>query len=263
MTKEKKKADKPYYKISSLAKGLEVLEILAEQKALSVTEVARLLGQNRSASHRFLATLRDMGYVVQDAQSRYRLSMRLFELGHKIDNMSEIRSIARSYMRKLVDIHGETVNLGRMDGIEMVTIDVVQGTQVIKYDAQIGERSPAHTLAMGKAILAFSSEETQRTYLDRAEFRQITPNTLPDRASFEKELRLIHKRGYAIDNEEWAIGLRCIAAPLFDLSHPPFYAISVSGPTTRITGSAIKKIAKNLIEMCHAISGRIGKDTFL
>ena len=160
---DKKKA---YYKISTLEKGLQVIELLARNKSLSVTEVANELGQNRSASHRFLATLHELGYVHKDSRSRYRLSLKLFELANGIDDIDEVRSITRSFMRELSATHGETVNLGRLEGNDIITIDTVLGTEVIKFDSKIGDRSPVHTLAMGKAILSFRSEAEQDAYIE-------------------------------------------------------------------------------------------------
>lgn len=257
MTNSAAQNKKPYYKISSLEKGMQVIELLADKGTLSVTDVARSLDQNRSASHRFLATLKEMGYVIQDDRSRYRLSLKLFEMGNKIANITEIRSVVRPYMRQLSNRHGETVNLGRIEGDTVVTIDVVLGTEVIRFDAHIGQRSPVHTLAMGKAILAFRTEEEQRQYLDNAEFNVVTEKTIRNRKAFEKELQKVRKQGFAIDDEEWAIGLKCVSAPIINHSPYPSYAISISGPSQRMTAKKLDIIRKDLVKMCREIGAKL------
>ena len=255
---ENENKKKPYYKIASLEKGLNIIELLAEQGATSVSDIARALGQNRSASHRFLATLKELGYVVQDARSRYRLSMKMFVLGSRVGNIAEVRTIARPYMKALAERHSETVNLGHLEGSDVVTIDVVLGTEVIKYDAQVGDRSPAHTLAMGKAMLAHHSPSAVNAYLDGAEFVELTPKTILTREACVDALKSVRRKGYATDDEEWSIGLRCVAVPLFDFSDDPTYAISVSGPASRMTDEKIGEILEDLKEYTAKMEGELG-----
>lgn len=254
MNQAKQKADKPYYQISSLVNGLRVLELLAGKESLSVTEVGRLLDMDRSASNRFLLTLRDMGYVKADQHARYRLTFKVFEIGNKIADIVEVRPVARPYMRKLVNLHKETVNLGYLDGFDIVTIDVVSGQEVIRFDSTIGSRSPIHTLAMGKAILAFRPEEQQTAYLESTDFQPFTPNTITNVERFRKELEKVRRQGYALDNEEWAIGVSCVAVPVFDFTSHPSHAISISGPSRNFTDEKVVKIVKDLTLLCKSLS---------
>ncbi|WP_176761292.1 IclR family transcriptional regulator [Desulforhopalus singaporensis] len=250
------KTEKTIYKISTLEKGLNILEILAENGSLSVTELAKLSGQNRSASHRFLAALKDLGYLHQGADSKYSLSLKLFEIANKIDDIDTVRSLARSFMRELSNLYGETVNLGRLDGSDIIVVDAVLGTEVIKFDSHIGDRSPAHTLAMGKAILASRSDEEQQEYLNKCVFKALTSHTITDKQSLQSELVKIKNQGYSIDDEEWALGLRCIAIPIFNAPLPS-YAISVSGPTSRMNPEKIEKLRSDLMMAGRAISDQL------
>ncbi|MCG8637776.1 MAG: IclR family transcriptional regulator [Desulfobacterales bacterium] len=252
---DKKKA---YYKISTLEKGLQVIELLAKNKSLSVSETAELLGQNRSASHRFLATLAELGYVLKDSRSRYRLSLKLFELGNQIDDIDGIRSITRPFMRELSATYGETVNLGRLEGNDIITIDTVPGTEVIKFDSKIGDRSPVHTLAMGKAILSFRSDAEQDAYIETAEFKVLTEKTIVSKADFKAELKKIRDRGYAVDDEEWCLGLRCVSIPVFN-NDPPSYAISVSGPASRMTPEKIEILKGELLLISRTLAGQFNR----
>ncbi len=254
MNPANQKKDKPYYQITSLVSGLRVLELLAGKESLTVTEVAGLLELDRSACHRFLLTLRDMGYVKADQRARYRLTLKVFEIGNKIANIIEVRPVARPYMRKLVNLHKETVNLGYLDGFDIVTIDVVSGREVIRFDSPIGSRSPIHTLAMGKAILAFRPQEQQAEYLESVDFQPFTTNTITDGKRFRKELEKVRRQGYALDNEEWAIGVCCVAAPVFDFTHHPSHAISISGPSRNFTDKKVAQIVKDLTVLCKSLS---------
>ena len=253
MSQAKQKTDKPYYQISSLVNGLRVLELLAGKESLTVTEVARFLDLDRSASNRFLLTLKDMGYVKVDQRARYRLTLKVFEIGNKIANVVEVRPVARPYMRKLVNLYKETVNLGYLDGFDIVTIDVVSGRAVIRFDSPIGSRSPIHTLAMGKAILAFRPQEQQTEYLESVDFQHFTPNTITNVKRFRKELENVHRQGYALDNEEWAIGVCCVAAPVFDFTNYPSHAISISGPSRNFTDEKVAQIVKDLTILCKSL----------
>ncbi|MCG8531906.1 MAG: IclR family transcriptional regulator, partial [Desulfovibrionales bacterium] len=247
---------KAYYKISTLEKGLEVIELLAREKTLSVTEVAQRLGQNRSASHRFLATLHELGYVLKDERSRYRLSLKFFEIANRIDDIDQVRNIVRPFMRELSASHGETVNLGRLEGPDVVTIDTIPGTQVIKFDSRIGERSPAHTLGMGKSILAFRAPDELDLYIDQANFIKFTEKTITTKAQFRKELKQVRAQGYAMDDEEWTVGLRCVAIPVFNQAIPS-YAISVSGPAGRMSPEKVEAVKSDLLFISRQLASKI------
>jgi DNA-binding IclR family transcriptional regulator len=252
-----KKEPKPYYKITSLEKGLKIIELLSENKTLSVSEVAKCLNQNRSASHRFLATLKELGYVIQDSNSRYKLSLKMFELGNRISDVKSIRPIARPFMHELVAKYNETVNLGRIEHLDVTTIETVSSNEAIKYDSPIGDRSPAHTLAMGKAMMAYMPQEERKSYLDNIRFQALTKKTITDRTKFEAELRIIEKQGFAVDDEEWATGLRCVAAPILNFDNHANYAISISGPLHRMTDQTIALISVDLKHICQLIAKKL------
>jgi DNA-binding IclR family transcriptional regulator len=258
MAKSSNAKEKPYYKVTSFERGLHIIELLAQHGDLTVSEMGRLIQQSRSVAHRFLATLHELGYVVKDKNSRYRLSLKLFELGNTLAPLAEVRALARPYMRRLADQYNETVNLGRLEQSAVITIDVVLGVAVLKFDSPIGSRSPAHTLAMGKAMLAYHSEEEQQAYLASVKLEALTPRTITDRETFLRELAVTHKRGYAIDKEEWANGLCCVSAPIFDHASEPIYAISVSGPSMRMTNDMIETISHPLREACQEVSHKLG-----
>ncbi|MBW2593946.1 MAG: IclR family transcriptional regulator [Deltaproteobacteria bacterium] len=161
-------------------------------------------------------------------------------------------------MKKLAEIFNETVNLGRLDGNDVVTIDVVSGRERIRFDAPIGSRSPIYTMAMGKAILTFRPLKEKAAYIESCDFSPLTPNTITDRKKFRQELLNIRESGYAVDNEEWDLNMRCIAVPIFDFTEFPSHAISVSGPSLRLTNERIDEIVPGLADAGKALSRELG-----
>ena len=139
MTEAKKK----YFQISSLEKGIKVLELLADNNALTVSQVAEALGFNRAGSHRFLATLRELGYVEQDAQKRYKLTYKIFELGMKKANQFNVLRVAFTHMQELAALYNETINFGSLDGTQIIHLDKVESSELQRIDPGIGTQSVA------------------------------------------------------------------------------------------------------------------------
>ena len=247
-----------YYHIASLEKAMRVLELLADNRRMTVTQVARTLGLNRASSHRFLAHLTDLGYVVKDEENHYMLSLKLLELGQKAANRFEIRSIARSFMHELFMEFRETVNLGHFNGIDILHLDKIDSVEILRIDTPLGSRAPAYCTALGKAILAQLSEAELEVYLGHVTLERQGPNTIMDRDRLKEELADIHARGFALDDEELSPGLRCIAAPIFDHTGRAAHAISVSGPTTRVTPRNIETIQAKVREICAGLSTKLG-----
>ncbi len=248
--------EKPYYTVNSLEKGFSIIELLAERGTLGVSEVARHLGQNRSVSNRFLATLRDLGYVAQDSASRYHLTLKLFDLGNKLVHRMEVPSLVRPYMIELQSRHEETVNLACLDNNEVVVVDMVKSNLPLKYDLPIGFRGPAHAAALGKVLLAFGSESDRRGYLESGRLAARTPKTLVEPAEVAAELEKVRTQGYALDREEWAAGIHCVAVPLHN--HMSTYALSVSGPSQRMTEAKMEKVLKDLMQVGAHLAAVLG-----
>lgn len=254
MTTKKEK----YYHIASLEKGMRVLELLADNQDMTVTRVAKTLGLNRASSHRFLAHLVDLGYVVKSEDSRYMLSLKLLELGQKAANRFEIRPLARPFMQELFLEFRETVNLGHFTGLDVLHLDKIDSVEILRMDTPLGYRAPAYCTGLGKAILAQFSPQELDTYLEHVSLERQGPNTIISAERLKEDLADSRRRGYALDDEELSPGLRCVAAPVFDHTGRAQYAISVSGPTTRVTPRSIDKIAPRVREVCASLSAKLG-----
>ncbi len=250
---------KKYFQIGSLEKGLQALELLVEKEELSVSQVAAQMGINRSASHRFLATLRELGYAQKNVEGRYQATFKLFELGMKVANRFEIRRLARPYMRELAAAYNETVNLGYLEGSRIVHLDKVESSEILRMDPGIGTAAPAYCTGLGKSILAFLPAEELNAYLDKVNLTAFTPHTITSSDQLRAQLQQIRINGFAVDNEELSLWLRCVAAPITAYGDYPLYAISVSGPTTRMTDEVIGRIAVDLRRLCAQLSASLGQ----
>ena len=249
--------EKKYYHIASLEKGIRVLELLAERQELTVTQTARELGLNRASSHRFLAHLCDLGYVEKSDDSRYRLSLKLLELGTKSADRFEIRRQARSSLQELFLAFRETVNLGYWTGLDVLHLDKIDSLDILRMDTPLGSRAPAYCTGLGKAILAHLPAEELESYLAYVELTPHGPNTILSKEDLHRELAETKQRGYALDDEELSPGLRCVAGPIFDHSGRARYALSVSGPTARLAPKNIDRVQQKVREVCDRLSVRL------
>jgi DNA-binding IclR family transcriptional regulator len=247
-----------YFFIRSLAKGMHILELLSDNEALTVTQVAKMMNINRAGSHRFLSTLKELGYADKDDSSRYYLTSKVIELGMKVLDRFEIRKIARPFLQELSNKFNETINLGYFNGEEVLTIDKIDSTEILRMDAGIGGGEPAYCTSLGKAILAFLPDTQLEEYLREIELTPFTPNTVISKDKLKEELMHIKENGYSIDDEELSVGLRCIGAPLFDHSGQAVYAISISGPSIRMGSKRIEEMQRELKKICQSLSGKMG-----
>lgn len=254
-----KNTKKKYFHIHSLEKGTKVLELLAEKGELTVTKVAEHLGLNRAGSHRFLSTLRELGYVEKNQDNRYQLSFKILELAMKMANRFEIRREARPYMQQLSIAFRETVNLGLRDGLDILHLDKIDSLEILRMDSPVGSRAPVYCTALGKASLAFLPQNELDILLNGVKLKPYGPNTITSKKKFRQELEKIRKQGYAIDDEELAYGLRCVAAPIFDHTGLPRYSISVAGPAMRFTEKRMQQIQQTVRKVCGELSKRMGK----
>ncbi len=249
---------KQYFFISSLEKGMRVLELLAETGPLSVSEVAAHLGYNRAAGHRFLATFKELGYLEQTEDNRYQLTFKLFILGQTMVSRFDIRAMARPLMTELSAAFGETINLGRLEGRGVLHIDKIDSTEVLRMDSPVGSHAPVYCTAMGKVILAFLPKKERECILNKLDMKIHGPHTITSPDALLAECQAIRSNGFAVDNEELAKGLRCVAAPIFDSTGTPRFAISVAGPTSRINRGRMKKIQNEVQRVCQTLSTMLG-----
>lgn len=246
-----------YYQIASLEKGMRVLELLSAQNELSVSAVAAQLGFNRAASHRFLATLRDLGYVEKNENHRYHLTFKILELGMKVANRFEIRTVARGYMQELSRAFNETVNLGIWKEQRVFHLDKIDSPEILRIDTPLGSWAPAYCTALGKAVLAYLPQDELETYLKTVRLVPHSSGTITSKKKLRQELIKVLQQGYAVDDEELSSGLRCVAAPVFDHTGHVRYSLSVSAPSSRMPLERIEKVQQKIRDVCRRLSAQL------
>ena len=246
--------------VQSLARALRLLEVLAgEKQEIALSEIAEKLDWPKSTVHGLLATLRDYRYVEQsDANGRYRLGIRLFELGHKAAKNWGIREVALPVMQKLNSQCGEMVQLATEDDGEVVYLEQVDSTHIIRIVSEPGARLPMHCSGLGKVLLAHRAPAEARSILARKGMRRMTVRTITEITKMEAELCGVRKQGYAVDDQEIMEGLRCVAAPIKSKNDSVKYAVSVSGLAGRLSGEYFEYIRKSVIDSAAEISVNIG-----
>jgi len=245
-------------RVQSLERALDLLEALAGADELGVSEIAAQTGLVPSTAHRLLGTLVSRGYAAQSpASGRYLLGYKLLELTSGLqDRLERLRSAARPHLEAIMEQTGETTNLVVLEGRNAVYIESVTGTRSVRLFTEIGQAIPAHTSASGKALLAWRAPSDIDALLGDAPLPASTPHTLTSMAALQDDLAMIRRRGYATDNEEHELGVACVATPILDHGGLPLAAISVSGPTPRMTDAA--ELAALLREHATELAAELG-----
>lgn len=246
--------------VQSLERALKILEVLGNhQKGLGVTELAHEVDLHKSTVHRLLGTLAQRGFVEQDSETeRYKLGLKIIELSNKMLTNMEVRQEARPYLEELMQFANEVVHLCVLRQGEIVYIDKVECPSTIRMYSQIGRRGPVHSSGVGKAILAFlPQEEVVRILQDKGMPRK-TPNTITDIDEMLNHLAEIRLQGYSVDEVENELGIRCVAAPIWDHAGQVVASISVAGPESRVTRERVPELASKIKETGLMISHRLG-----
>ncbi len=216
--------------IQSVAKAMRLLDLLAESpNALSLAEISTQTGWPKSTVHGLLSTMRDFSVVAQDAEGRYMLGIRLFEYGCTLSSSWTIIETAKPFIQHISYETGEAVFLSILDRGEVITLDRADNRTGLRASAEMGCRLPVHCTSQGKLFLALMPEAEREAILKRTELCSYTPHTLTTRGELDKEFQLIRQQGYAVENGEYKMGLRSVAAPIFDEQGRVRYAIGIIG----------------------------------
>jgi IclR family KDG regulon transcriptional repressor len=230
----------PAYMTATLAKGLEVLEALSEVEEIGLSDLARRLGVSGPTLFRILATLVAEGYAQKSERtSRYRLTLKTWELGARAVGRLGLREVARPFLERLAAEPAETVHLSVQQGSGIVIIDKVDCTHPLRVDTYVGQRAPIHCSATGKAIVAFDPEALNA--LEDDGFARYTEATITDRAALDRELAQVRRAGWAKNREEWRPGVCAAAVPLRDRAGSVVGSVSLTVPTPRFSNAAVKE----------------------
>ena len=245
----------------ALSRGLAVLEALAATDGgATLTVLAARLKLPAPTAHRLLATLESAGYVQAGAKGEWLMGVRAFRVGAAFLSHRNLVVQAYPHLKDLMEQSGETANLAVMESGEAVVVEQVQCRELMRMSAKLGARSPIHASGVGKAMLAAMDERSAAAIVGGRALARFTARTLTTAAALAKELAATRSRGFAIDDEEHANGMRCVASTVYDENGEPWAAVSLAGPTTRITreriptlGALVRTTAR---ELTLALGGR-------
>jgi IclR family KDG regulon transcriptional repressor len=247
--------------VKAVNKTICLLEALAQEKELGVTDLAERAGMHKSTVYRFLNSLKELGYVRQNsANEKYSLTLKLFELGSSVLARMELWEQAHPIMEQLAEQTRETVHLAVLDEDRPVYLGKFESTQALRVSmsSRIGQSAPIYCTGVGKLLLAHAPPEQVKQILERQELRRFTDRTITDRALLARELETIRRQGFAFDDEEHEVGVRCVAAPVRDSQGTIVAALSISMPSVRLPDSEIPGYWELVTKAADEISSRIG-----
>jgi IclR family transcriptional regulator, KDG regulon repressor len=248
--------------VQSLDRGLQLLEIISQaNEPLGLPELAEMLDVDRSTIHRLLGTLQQRGYVIQEpVNKRYVLGLRVVELSRRALDRINFRVIAKPYLKRLSFETGESSNLFTLANNHAVCIDYQASPSPLAVTNEVGVVYIMHATSSGKLLMAFMPEAHLQKILASHSLQAYTPRTISDVNALMAHLQQIREQGYALDDEERYIGVRCIAAPIFDHTRKIIGGISISGPASRVTLERVSELAQYVIQAANDISYSLGYD---
>jgi len=257
---ERLKKPKPRrMRLSSVANAVRLTKAFSEQEyEMGISALAMRLGLAKSTVHRLATTLVEYDMLEQNRETgKYRLGLAFFELGTLVRRKMDAATEAQGEIHALADASGETVQLAILDHLTVLYIRIRESRQAIRMSSGLGSRAPAHCTSVGKALLAFQPPEVVQQVID-AGLKRYTVNTIVDGEALKTELATIRARGYALDDEEIELGLRCVAAPIRDHSGQVIAAISVAAPVQRMSKKIVQSTIPSVVAAADAISRRLG-----
>jgi IclR family transcriptional regulator, acetate operon repressor len=240
--------------VQSIERAFQLLEAMTDAGGrIGLSELADRVGFPKPTVHRLVRTLVALGYARQEPTRDYSLGPRLVRL---VDASSRLLGLhAAPYLQDVVNELGESANLSILDGYQVVDVSQVASRHALRMVSEVGSRAYPHCTAAGKAILAELPREQVRAILQRTGMPRFTPSTITDLGRLSGELKRIHDCGYATDNEEQELGVRCVAVAVPGM--PVRAAVSISAPLTRMTDGLIKRAVPILSAAAGELAGEL------
>jgi len=246
--------------VQSVGKALLILDLLAAEKSeMSLTDISSATGWAKSTVHGLVSTLREYGYIEQSLfNGRYKLGIKLFEMGNAVKRSWDINAVAKPHLRRLNEKTGEMVQLAVEKEGEVLYLDKLDAHKDMRIVSDIGIRLPVHCSGLGKALLAYRPQSEVKRIVKEKGMRAMTERTITTLPKLFQELENVRKNGYSIDDQEIMEGLRCIGAPIFDSGNQVRYAISVSGFYYKMQGQHLDFIIESVKKTAETISYEMG-----
>jgi DNA-binding IclR family transcriptional regulator len=251
-------ADKPQYAAPAVEKAFAVLELISHHpEGIRVVEVVNQLSVPKTTAFVLIRSLEGLGYLVRDDENRYRLTFKLFELGMRAMTQADVVSASRAHLDRLVRRTGLTVHLAALEKGDAVYLSKIDGPGLGQFDTYVGKRSSAHLTAVGKAILAFLSNDARRDVLAQLDFASGTRHAIRSPSLLDKEFQRIRQVGYAVEDGEEVEGVRCIGAPIRRSHDGVIASVGVIGLQSTLTDDRLSEIGDEVARTAEAISHEI------
>lgn len=248
--------------VQSVTRTLDILEALAfAEEELSLNRLQAQLSLPPSTLHRLLGTLIERGYVEQNSDNHhYGPGLKILEIAEaaKRNTRFELGHVVRPFLERLTDDIGETSNFVIRKDDSVVYVEQVSSQHSVRMFTEVGHRAPLYCTGAGKAIISCLPADAVEAYLSTVALEQLTPHTLASIEALTRDVSCIRERGFAVDNEEFELGVRCVAAPILDASGRCAGAMSVSGPTTRMSLERAQSLGPHVRDVSNLCSARLG-----
>lgn len=246
--------------VKSLIRALSILDALAENdEGLTLTALAKTVAMPLSSVHRLLTTLQRQRFVrFEPAAMSWRIGIQAFVVGNAFARSRDVVALAIPYMRQLMEKTGETVNLYVLSGGQAVCMAQIQSPQMIRAISRPGGAVAMHRSAAGKAVLALMPKTEVNDILAKHGLPRSTRNTIVSAKKLHADLVRTRARGFAVDDEEFALGLRCVAAPIVDEHGSPHAALSVAGPLARMTDERLAMLGEIVAAAGRSVTEELG-----
>lgn len=241
-------------------KAFTLLELFSNSKSQwGVREMARHIGVHESTTYRLMSTLESLGILYKNPENdKYALGLKLHELGSRVKIYDSLVQLSRPDLIRVAHEIEETVHMGIWHRKGVLMIDKVESDKGLRLDSRIGQISPAHCTGLGKVLLSYNERSILDKRLEKQGLESYTPHTLTSKTELFKNLDLIKERGFAIDRQEFELGLICVAVPVFNNNGQIIAAISAAGPSDRFKESHLQSYLEILKKGSEAISNKIG-----
>ena len=248
------------YRIHVIDRAAHILDCFGfDHQELSVSEIGAKTALHRSTAHRILMALEYNDLIRQNPETgKYRLGIKLFKLGHQAVSHLNLREICRPFLTRIMNETKETVHLAVLDDDQVLYLDKVEGPHALRMPSRVGRHIPTYCTSLGKAMLSCLDEQAVRAILRKQALTAYTTHTVKSIEQLLADVRAVHKRGYAVDNEEIEIGLRCVGAPIRDHTGGMVGAISTAAPSARLAEKNIPVVGRLVMAVAAEISQELG-----
>lgn len=246
--------------VQSAERIFEILEALVQSGPVTLTELSTRLSLHKSTVHRLLKSLILMGYARQEEESgKYLPTYKVLGLAGMLLSKLDILAVARPHLERLMRQTHETVHFVQRENTHIIYVDKVESdANSIRMVSRIGLRQPMYSTGVGKAILAQMKDSEIREVWKQSEIQPFTPHTIITPEQLMQEIELVRRQGYALDNEENELGVRCIAASVTDFYGRATNAFSISAPVSRMSDERVRELSEYVLQTKRALSQELG-----